>query len=823
MLCARPQRRLEATQGRQVAGPGYHVEVHGSVAGNLVVGDHNLIVNAATGSSVRVIQEAERPRPVRRPRIRVLPRRPAATFGRDSERGAIAAAVVSGSSMQVYGESGMGKSTLLRQAAYDLADEADVVFVAVSGRGHLDVPQQIFEACYDASGYRPGPTELARMMAGVRACVLADDLECTPDEVQAILDAAPDAAFVFSAAERELWGQGQALELSGLPVEAALALVRRELGRELTPAESQAALAQWRLAGGSPMRLLRAVAALSRFGPAMRAGADADAEGAAGRRAAGEVPAAGPARGVASVPQPGARAGEPAGAGGAPGDVERPVEAAALVAGLSPAQRDVVGLLRAVGRARVTAPVIASLAGAPDVAHAASAAERLVAAGLADETDDGFRLAADVAAGAAEERYRRGSAELVAAMLAWLEEPGRTVLEAARQADVVVSLVDAATRDGHADLGTRLARVAAPLMALSLRWGAWRDVLTSGLAAAQAAGDRESVAYFTHERGIRMLCLGQAAAAAAVLATAAGLWSALGMHHSAALAAQAQSIATSGHAAAGVAGQAGAAHAGAGQQAVAHGAGSAGGHGGGAGGGGAGGGGAGGAAGAGPGPGPRRGGRAVGKASVSAPRRVPVALIATVAVVVVLAIAGAFTVPRLLGNGRSQAHRTTTPTFPPSTPASTPATPPTPVAFSDFTAPRRDPATVLDGNPDTFWAGQPTLDPKAFQWIAVDMGQVGPWTGMVITPVEGFRGFPRAFRIESSTDGSDWTPVPGQDYNDQNPVPQVSPVKLAFDPPVNARYLRIFAYELALADSPTSVEVQHSFIFAINEIEIVGG
>jgi hypothetical protein len=41
----------------------YRVEVHGSVGGNLVVGDHNIVVNAQTGSSVRILQEAERPAP----------------------------------------------------------------------------------------------------------------------------------------------------------------------------------------------------------------------------------------------------------------------------------------------------------------------------------------------------------------------------------------------------------------------------------------------------------------------------------------------------------------------------------------------------------------------------------------------------------------------------------------------------------------------------------------------------------------------------------------------------------------------------------------
>ena len=116
-----------------MAGGEYRVEVYGSVGGNLIVGDHNLVVNAATGSYVQVLQEAQRPRPVRRESIRILPRRPAALLGRRDELGEVAAAVIARSTIGVFGPGGMGKSTLLRQAAHDLADETGVVFHPLAG------------------------------------------------------------------------------------------------------------------------------------------------------------------------------------------------------------------------------------------------------------------------------------------------------------------------------------------------------------------------------------------------------------------------------------------------------------------------------------------------------------------------------------------------------------------------------------------------------------------------------------------------------------------------------------------------------------------
>jgi len=167
-------------------GTGYHVDVHGSVAGNVIVGDHNLIVNAASTSQVAVLQEALRPRPQRRGEVRVLPRRPAAPLGRATELAAVAAAAAEGTTLQVYGPSGIGKSTLLRQAAHDIAPGAGVVFVSAASSHVADLPQEIFEACYDAPGFRPGQAELRRLMAGVQVCVVADDLDATPEQLAAL-------------------------------------------------------------------------------------------------------------------------------------------------------------------------------------------------------------------------------------------------------------------------------------------------------------------------------------------------------------------------------------------------------------------------------------------------------------------------------------------------------------------------------------------------------------------------------------------------------------------------------------------------------------
>jgi hypothetical protein len=111
---------------------------------------------------------------------------------------------------------------------------------------------------------------------------------------------------------------------------------------------------------------------------------------------------------------------------------------------------------------------------------------------------------------------------------------------------LLVGVIDAATRFGRPDLGARLAKAVAPRVACSGRLNAWQSVLDQGKVAAQRADDRPTLAYLTHEAGILALVTGQAAAAAAAIATAITLWQQLGQTAHVTLAHHAQTLLT-GH------------------------------------------------------------------------------------------------------------------------------------------------------------------------------------------------------------------------------------------------------------------------------------
>lgn len=64
----------------------------------------------------------------------------------------------------------------------------------------------LFEACYDAPRYRPGTTELRRLMTGLEFRLLLDDVGCPALELGEVLNAAPTATHLMTCTDRTLCG-----------------------------------------------------------------------------------------------------------------------------------------------------------------------------------------------------------------------------------------------------------------------------------------------------------------------------------------------------------------------------------------------------------------------------------------------------------------------------------------------------------------------------------------------------------------------------------------------------------------------------------------
>ncbi|MFG1620175.1 hypothetical protein ACGFI3_46140 [Nonomuraea wenchangensis] len=474
-------RPADRPNGEESAAADYEVRIGGDAHGHVVVGNQNLVVDARNGSTINVVVPGRQPRPERRTYVSLLPRRQQPPLSRDTELAALEHDLTTHSVVQIYGPPGSGTSILLRHAARHLPPGPHgVVFLDAAGHDPRDLPQMLFEACYDTQGYAPTNIELRRLMAGMEITVYIDHADFSRKQVLALLETAPDAAFVLVGKQRTLHpDDGALLEVRGIGQEAGLELLSRALRRPLTDDERPVAVELWRATDGIPLRLVQAAAAAL-------SGA------------------------VRQLPRP--------------GEVAELVPV--LLRRLDTLSTDIVRLLAAFGDVGLSPDHIGSITGFLAADRCRTLAER----GLLTITDDGtYRCAANVVA-----EVRRlpvepfPAAKIGRHFATWLCRPGTTSAEVAQVSDALERAATLLQQAGHHDLAVRITRAATPSMARSLRFGAWGRLLERGRDVSRAAGDRSAEAYFTHEQAIRNLLAGRRVAAAALLYQAVLIWRELG-------------------------------------------------------------------------------------------------------------------------------------------------------------------------------------------------------------------------------------------------------------------------------------------------------
>jgi hypothetical protein len=127
------------------------VAVAGDVTGQLAVGSHivQMRVDTVLGNLVTVLPPDAKakvtPRPVP---ISLVPRRPAFLVGRQNETARAVEARAARRAVELFGQAGIGKSTLLRSLAHQLPiSEACGGMAHLSARGlsHDDLLQMLFD------------------------------------------------------------------------------------------------------------------------------------------------------------------------------------------------------------------------------------------------------------------------------------------------------------------------------------------------------------------------------------------------------------------------------------------------------------------------------------------------------------------------------------------------------------------------------------------------------------------------------------------------------------------------------------------------------
>ncbi|MFC5664686.1 ATP-binding protein [Kitasatospora misakiensis] len=506
------------------------------VSGGLLVG-----VGGPEGSEVRPCPEEWRPSP-RRTEPGTSARGPAGDaarqvgplalgagpadlplLDREADVAQLLGLLAEGRSIRLVGQAGSGRSALLSAVAESAGDLAPGGVVQLRGhrRTAADLLQDLFAATHHAPGFRPDPGQLAEHLAGVGAIVVIDEVEPAGAELEALLAAAPDCAFLISAAaDSPLLPADSRLQdhlVAGLSRPACLALAARLAGRPLDAAEKAWAVDLWFESEGLPLRFVQAAALLRQRDVAVDALVAAEED---------RLDVFGAVKEPVHDPDPAVREAALRGTVPLPSVAESTLPAVRLAEGLSETAQAVLRLAVALGGECPTAPHLPALI---DVGQGESALAELADAGLAVSIGGHHRLTAGALELLAPHWPPGDSVDGAAQHFSWwVGHSSVSLAQIAAEAEVVIGVLLADRAAGRHDAVRRLARAAAPALALSLRWGAWERALELGLEAARRTGARADEAWFHHELGVYAVCVHEPGRAVTELEAALALRSALG-------------------------------------------------------------------------------------------------------------------------------------------------------------------------------------------------------------------------------------------------------------------------------------------------------
>ncbi len=420
--------------------------------------------------------------------VLLRPRRFTGLLDRKPETSVAATVLHTAQPLEFYGQSGWGKTTLLRHLAYDLPTAScpdGIVYLPAQQQPLTDLLQFLFEAFFESNiPARPTDAQIRHGLYQKRALILLDDVDLTRSDLDGLLDVAPHSAFFLASPERRLWGTAQTIALRGLPPEDALALLARELGRPFTTEEQAVAPTLCALLDGHPLHLLQ-VAALVRD------------QGKTLAEITCQLQLALPHEALA----------------------------AQLLAALSTSERRVVGVLALLSGAPLSLEHVSALTGLPDPAPVL---EDLLQRHLLQAHSPRYSLTGVLAQQWPAAWDLTPLAERVLTYFTRWAEQQPSVDRLLAETDTLRQILAWAVKSARWPETLRLARASEGALSLSGRWGAWAEMLQSGLQAAEALGDRAAKAWVWHQLGTRALCLDDVATARIALSRALRLRETLG-------------------------------------------------------------------------------------------------------------------------------------------------------------------------------------------------------------------------------------------------------------------------------------------------------
>lgn len=249
-----------------------NIHIGGDFEGNIIIGDNN-VVNTPHGIKVDKVKAQAKFERRTKP-INLRPRAFTGLLGRANELQIIQTAIANNSPVTLFGENGIGKTSLIRQASHlneNKNFDDGVIYLSANGEERNDLLQQIFDSIYISTpNYKPTDAQIRNDLKNIRALIFLDDLTLKREDVTTLLDTMPKSLFVLASDERALWGEGQAIGLDGLPENESMQLFERELGRNLKEDEKPTALQIFKILLFHPLRILQTASIMREDGQSIQ-------------------------------------------------------------------------------------------------------------------------------------------------------------------------------------------------------------------------------------------------------------------------------------------------------------------------------------------------------------------------------------------------------------------------------------------------------------------------------------------------------------------------------------------------------------------------
>lgn len=245
------------------------ITVNGNVEGSIVVGDNNFVVNDNHGT---IVYKHAAPRVKLRGAIPQPPRAPRRFVNRVDELSQIEKWIKAREAITIYGEDGIGKSTLIKKAAAgDAASQMPNGVLLMEGvdedgnaLGFDDAVQYMFDALYESEPQLKVNSTTARTyLSNTQPLVVLDNLNFSAKQLSTLPDLFPQGTIIRSAASptlREV--EDFALPLKALPRNESIQLFANVTDATLSEASKTLIDSICDLLGDCPLAIVTAASVM---------------------------------------------------------------------------------------------------------------------------------------------------------------------------------------------------------------------------------------------------------------------------------------------------------------------------------------------------------------------------------------------------------------------------------------------------------------------------------------------------------------------------------------------------------------------------------